>query len=104
MAQHTQGKASRKIYWVIFVVLAVLTALEVGVANPSLGIGKTAVAFALVGMALSKAALVGWFYMHLNHEMKALKLTVALPFFFPALYAVVLIAEAGWRLIRPGGG
>jgi caa(3)-type oxidase subunit IV len=103
MAQHSPAKASKKIYWVIFVVLAVLTALEVAVASPSLGINRTTVGFTLVGMALSKAALVGWFYMHLNHEMKALKLTVALPFFFPALYAVVLITEAGWRLIRPHG-
>ncbi len=100
MAEHGHARASRKVYWVIFVVLAVLTLLEVGVAAPELGINRTTVGFLLVGMALSKAALVGWFYMHLNHEMKALKLTVALPFFFPALYAVVLITEAGWRLIR----
>ncbi|MGQ0506314.1 MAG: cytochrome C oxidase subunit IV family protein [Myxococcaceae bacterium] len=98
MAEH--AKVSRKSYWVVFVILAVLTALEVAVAHPSLGISRTTVGFTLVAMALSKAALVGWFYMHLNHEMKALKLTVVIPFFFPALYAVVLISEAGWRLLR----
>jgi caa(3)-type oxidase subunit IV len=85
---------------VVFGVLALLTVIEVLVALPSLGIDRRLVGVALVALAVSKAALVGLFYMHLNHEGKALKLTVALPFFFPALYALVLIGEAGWRLIR----
>jgi caa(3)-type oxidase subunit IV len=54
----------------------------------------------LVGLALTKASLVGLFFMHLRTEMRALKLTVALPFAFPALYAFVLIAEAAWRYVR----
>ena len=95
-----QGHASYKSYWVVFVVLAVLTVLEIAVANRSLGIPRKPVALALITMALSKAALVGLFYMHLKNEKRALKLTVALPFLFPALYAVILIGEAGWRLIR----
>jgi cytochrome c oxidase subunit IV len=98
---HGHGHVNRKSYWIIFGVLFFLTVLEVGVAHPSLGISKTPMMLALVSLALVKAALVAYFFMHLKHEMKALKLTVLLPFFFPALYAIVLIFEAVWRLAPP---
>ena len=95
---HAGHKVDRKQYWVIFVVLFVLTVLEVGVAQ--VGIGKTALYLALIGLAVTKAAAVGLYYMHLKNESKYLKLTVALPFAAPALYAVVLIAEGAWRGVR----
>ena len=44
------------------------------------------------------AAIVGLFYMHLKHETRILKLTVAIPMATPMVYALVLIAEAAWRL------
>jgi caa(3)-type oxidase subunit IV len=91
---------SRKQYWIIFFVLFVLTILEVALAQPSLGVPKVPMVIGLVALALTKATLVGLFFMHLKTEMKALKLTVALPFAFPALYAFVLIAEASWRYLR----
>jgi cytochrome c oxidase subunit 4 len=94
------GRVNRKPYWIVFAALAAMTLLEIVVANRSLGIPRGAVAVALISLAVTKAALVGLFYMHLKHEMRALKLTVALPFFFPALYALVLIGEASWRLMR----
>jgi caa(3)-type oxidase subunit IV len=100
MADHAHAKtSSRKPYLVIFIVLLVLTLLEVGVAT--LPMAKVTVGTLLVLMALGKAALVAFFFMHLNHERKALQYMVMLPFLFPALYAFVLIVEAGWRLIRP---
>jgi cytochrome c oxidase subunit 4 len=77
----------------------VLTVLEVGVAQVP-GISKTLMRLSLVGMALGKAFLVAMFYMHLKHETRVLRLTVAIPLATPALYAVVLISEAAWRLIR----
>lgn len=98
MAEH--GHVNRKSYLIVFGVLGVLTALEILVATPSMGIPKRPMVVALILMALSKAALVGLYFMHLKQESQALKLTVALPFLFPAIYAVVLIGEAGWRLIR----
>ncbi len=89
--------ASRKQYLVIFVALAALTAIEVAVVYLP-GIPKAPMVLALVGLAVTKAALVGLFYMHLRHETPVLKLTVAIPLLTPAVYAVVLIAEATWRL------
>ena len=87
---------NRKQYVQVFIVLTVLTALEVGVVYVP-DINRVLLVIALVGLALTKAGIVGWFFMHLGHETKALKLTVALPFAAPATYAFVLIAEATWR-------
>jgi cytochrome c oxidase subunit IV len=98
----TSGGASahvnRREYWVVFLALAVLTAIEVGVVYLP-GIGKPAMVTALIGLAVSKAALVGLFFMHLKHETRILKLTVLIPMATPAVYALVLIADAAWRLL-----
>lgn len=92
-------KPNVKEYMVIFAVLAVLTVLEVGVAKMP-GISRKLIGVALVGLALTKAAIVGLYYMHLKHETRVLKLTVALPMAAPTIYAIVLISEAAWRLTR----
>lgn len=88
---------SRKQYWFIWLYLLALTLAEVGVANIS-SLSKGWVVSALLWLAVVKAALVGLFYMHLVHETNVLKWTVAVPMATPVLYAVVLIAEAAWRL------
>ena len=102
-AAHADGdhehKPNRKEYWVIFAALLILTVLEVGVAQLP-GISKPLMRISLVAMALAKAGLVAMFYMHLKHETKVLRLTVAIPLATPMLYAVILISEAAWRLIR----
>jgi cytochrome c oxidase subunit 4 len=86
---------NRKQYWVIFGLLAVFTALEVGVVYT--GIAKAPMILALISLAVTKAALVGLFFMHLKYETKPLKLTVFLPMGAPAIYAMVLMADAMWR-------
>jgi len=91
--------ASRRTYIVVFVILAVLTALEVGLIYLP-GIAKGPLVGALIGVAVAKASLVGLFFMHLRNETRALKLTVALPLMTPGVYALVLVAEAGWRFMR----
>jgi cytochrome c oxidase subunit 4 len=93
---HGHHAPNRKEYWKIFVVLLVLTVLEVVVAQLP-GIGKTTLGFLLVAMALAKAAIVALFYMHLKHETKVLRFWVAIPFAAPAVYALALIADAAWR-------
>lgn len=93
------GHAGRKEYFVIFGVLSALTLIEVAVAQIP-GISKNLVILALVLLAGAKAACVALFYMHLNHETKVLKWTIAVPLAIPPLYALVLVAEAAWRLLR----
>ena len=88
---------NRKEYWVIFVVLGVLTILEVGVVD--VPIAKNLIITALVGLAIVKAAIVALFYMHLNHNTRIMKLSIALPLSIPAIYAVILIMDAQMRLL-----
>lgn len=88
----------RKQYWVIFVVLTVLTALEVGVVYVP-GIGKSSLIAVLILLAVVKAAIVALFYMHLNHDTSIMKWSIALPLSMPAVYAVVLIGDAAWRML-----
>ena len=88
----------RKQYWVIFVVLAVLTALEVGVVYVP-GISKASLITALILLAVVKAAIVAFYYMHLNHDTVIMKWSIALPLSMPAVYAVVLIGDAAWRML-----
>ena len=89
----------RKQYMLIFLYLGILTALEIGVADPRIGIPRGTVAFLLVSMALTKAALVAFYYMHLKTETKVLKYVVLLPAVFPPFYALVLMAEAAVRML-----
>jgi len=87
---------NRKQYMVIFLVLFVLTVLELAVVKMP-GIGRTNMIIALIALAVTKAAFVGLYYMHLKYETKILKLTIAIPLATPAFYALILIAEAAWR-------
>ena len=88
---------NRKEYWIIFLLLFVLTLLEVGVVFVP-GIAKPMMITALVGMALVKACMVGWFFMHLSHDAASIRNGVAICMGMPFFYAFVLIAEALWRL------
>ena len=103
-AAHAPGaahghKPNIKEYMIIFAVLTALTVLEVVIAQIP-GISKKLLAVALVGLAVTKAGIVGLYYMHLKSETRVLKLTVALPLAAPTIYAIVLMAEAAWRLTR----
>jgi len=86
---------NRKEYWTIFVVLFVLTVLEVGIVY--LGVPKTPLFIALSGLAVVKVTCVGLFFMHLKYETRIMKMTVAIPMSIPAFYALILIAEGAWR-------
>lgn len=92
------GAVRRTQYLVVFVVLGVLTLVELGVARTS-GIPKAAVIVALVAIAVAKAALIALFYMHLRFETRILRLTVLGPLLAPAAYGIILIAEAATREI-----
>ncbi len=92
----------RKEYWRIFGALAALTLVEVIIADFGETIGKKALVTALVGLALTKAALVANFFMHLKHETVTMKWTVLIPVAFPTAYAFVLIAEGMYRSMWGG--
>jgi caa(3)-type oxidase subunit IV len=84
---------------VVFVVLGILVLFELGIVKMP-GIPRGPAMVALIALAISKALLIGFFFMHLRSETRALKLTVLSPFLFPALYALVLVGDAAWRMLR----
>ena len=86
----------RKQYWVIFAWLSALTVLEVALIYVP-GIPKGLMVLGLILLALTKASLVGLFFMHLKHETRILRLNVAIPMAMPMFYALVLVSEAVWR-------
>jgi caa(3)-type oxidase subunit IV len=92
------GHVNRRQYWVIWLYLLVLTVVEVGLVYVP-GIPKGLLVSALFALAIAKAALVGLFYMHLKHETRVLRWSVAIPLATPVVYAAVLVAEASWRLL-----
>jgi cytochrome c oxidase subunit 4 len=64
-------------YVAIFVVLALLTVAEIGVVF--MPVGKTLIGSMLVIMALTKAFLVGAYFMHLKFENRTLALIAITP-------------------------
>jgi caa(3)-type oxidase subunit IV len=83
----------------VFAGLLVLLLVEVALARTP-GIERGAVRVALLSVALAKAVLIGFFFMHLRHETRVLRWTVLGPLALPGLYALVLMADAAWRLLR----
>lgn len=73
-------------YLMVFLGLAILTAIELGVAF--LGLSRLMTILVLVGLALWKAALVALYYMHLRYEPRRLHLIVLAP--LPLLFILVL--------------
>jgi len=72
-------KKHLKIYWMIFVALAFLTVVTVGIAYYHLP-HAIAIAVALL-VATIKGSLVALFFMHLNHEKTIIYATLGLTFF-----------------------
>ncbi|EQC49664.1 cytochrome C oxidase subunit IV family protein [Bacteriovorax sp. DB6_IX] len=91
----TAHHSHKKLYWGIFFALAVLTGLELLI--PGLeGVSYAIKASSLIGLALGKAFLVAYFYMHLNEEKGWLKFIAAIPC-SAGVYAAVVILESMFR-------
>ena len=91
------GAHSKKEIVVVFLVLTVLTAIEIAIKYMS--ISRSAMITGLIGLAISKAVCVAMFYMHLKSETRSLKLVIGIPMLFPFLYACVLIVESMARSV-----
>ena len=91
---HPQHKSHTVEYVIVFVVLTVLTALELMI--PGLNTEYKLKAIGLVGLALGKAFVVAYFYMHLKEEKAWLKFIAAIPI-SAGIFAVALILESYYR-------
>jgi cytochrome c oxidase subunit 4 len=86
----THASKKRTFLWV-FLWLAVLTAIEVGVAN--LGIAKSLQLVLLMALAIGKALLVALFYMHLRYDKSILAIIGGFPFFLAVVMTLIILAD-----------
>jgi caa(3)-type oxidase subunit IV len=78
-------------YIKIFIILSVLTAVEIGVTF--LGLPRPLLVALLVGLAVWKAALVALHFMHLKIEKKTLTIVAVIPFILCVFLSLMLLPD-----------
>ena len=78
-------------YIKIFIILSVLTAVEIGVTF--LGLPRTLLVTLLVSLAVWKAALVALHFMHLKIEKKTLMIVAVIPFILCVFLSLMLLPD-----------
>ncbi len=90
----TTTKHVRPNYIGIFIALAVLTGLELGVAF--IGLGRMTVLVILMVMAVWKALLVALYFMHLKYENNRLRILAMAPLPLAVIMILAVITEYVW--------
>ncbi len=93
MAVHTKEEiaAEHRRYMQVFLWLGVLTVLEI--ATTYLPIAKAPIVVLLIGMALTKASMVGLYYMHLALERRTLMYIAVTPLVLCAFLVFMLAPD-----------
>ncbi len=78
-------------YIKIFIILSVLTAVEIGVTF--LGLPRPLLVALLVGLAVWKAALVALHFMHLKIEKTTLTIVAVIPFILCVFLSLMLLPD-----------
>jgi cytochrome c oxidase subunit IV len=91
MSEHV---TSRKIYFAVFGALMVLTFLTVFAARLDLGWANDVVALTI---AVTKALLVLWFFMHLRYSTRVTVLTALAGFFWLAILIFLTMNDYATR-------
>jgi len=81
-------------YILVWLGLAVLTAVEIGVAF--LPWSKTIIILLLVGLAVWKALLVALYFMHLKYEKPPLRILALAPLPLAVILVMAVITEFRW--------
>jgi cytochrome c oxidase subunit 4 len=81
-------------YWMVWLALAVLTIVELLVAQVQSPGTRAFVIFSLCALALVKAALVAAYFMHLKFERSALILIVLSPLLLSGILYIGLVPDA----------
>ncbi|HEX6163444.1 MAG TPA: cytochrome C oxidase subunit IV family protein [Vicinamibacterales bacterium] len=98
-APHTHGHISPiSLYITIFLALMVLTGVTVGAAYVDLGQFNFLVAMII---AVFKASLVVWYFMHVKYQSHLTKLTVATGLFFLAILLGMMLIDYTSRDFTP---
>lgn len=91
------AKETKK-YWTIFWALFILTVAEVGVTYLPIPYGLMATG--LVLMAVTKASLVGLYFMHLIEEKTTIWLSVGAPVVFGLILFIGLMPDIGKAIFQ----
>lgn len=103
MSSEHRAHPSPRQYWLIAVVLAVLTAVEVGMFYLDRAVGLGAVnALILITLALLKFVIVVGWYMHLRFEKGTLNKFFTAGFVLAAALYLVVLSAMGVVAIRGG--
>ena len=87
----TEIHSRKRVYlWVVFW-LALLTAVEVGIAF--LAINPTLLTVSLLVLAFVKALLVALYYMHLRYDPTILSIIGGFPFFLAVVMLLIILAD-----------
>lgn len=86
------GEHKKRPYLWVFLWLAVLTALEVGIAIFA-AFPKPIMIIILAALAIGKALLVALFYMHLRYDKPILAIIGGFPFFLAVMMALIILAD-----------
>jgi cytochrome c oxidase subunit IV len=78
-------------YWLVWLYLFILTVAEIAVIF--MPIARVLLVIALVSLALTKAALVAAYFMHLRFEVRTLALIALTPLFLGALFIFILLPD-----------
>jgi cytochrome c oxidase subunit 4 len=89
--EHAAHASHKKTYMVVFVWLAVLTAIEVGIVFT--GLTRFVLITLLCALAVTKAALVAMYFMHLRFERRTLALVVITPIVLAAILIIGLMPD-----------
>lgn len=92
MESSAEQKKSGPSYYLIWLILAVLTVVEVGIAYIS-GLPRTVLILILVGLAIWKATLVALYYMHLRFERLRLIVLATSPLPLAVILVLVVLLE-----------
>lgn len=94
--------APKSMYYTIFGILMVMTALTVFAAFQHLGVFNFPVA---IGIAITKATLVVLFFMHAKYSSRLTKLFVGMSFFFLVIMFALTLTDYMSRGLKtyPGG-
>jgi len=90
------GRRGRARYFAGFLVLVMLTALELGVLR--LAVEHAARVTALCGLAMAKAALLLWVFMDLRERPRLVKVLALGPLLLAPGFTIVLMLDAVYRL------
>jgi caa(3)-type oxidase subunit IV len=79
------------IYGIVFLLLAVITAIEISLSSPALGLSKGIVTAILLALSLGKASLVAAFFMHLRSDNSFYTYVFILPTLLLLIVAYLMV-------------